>query len=39
MGTATRETRMAMAMLTADNVLAALTGQRPANLVNPEVWG
>jgi glyoxylate/hydroxypyruvate/2-ketogluconate reductase len=38
MGTATRETRMAMAMLTADNLLAALGGQRPANLVNPEVW-
>ena len=38
MGTATRETRMAMAMLTAENLLAALAGQRPPNLVNPEVW-
>ncbi|MGO8818409.1 MAG: 2-hydroxyacid dehydrogenase [Terriglobia bacterium] len=38
MGTATRETRMAMAMLTAENLLAALGGQRPPNLVNPEVW-
>jgi lactate dehydrogenase-like 2-hydroxyacid dehydrogenase len=38
MGTATSETRLAMAMLTADNLLAALAGQRPANLVNTEVW-
>ena len=37
MGTASAETRMAMAMLTADNLLAALAGRRPANLVNPEV--
>jgi len=39
MGTATGETRLAMAMLTADNLLAALSGQRPPNLVNPEAWG
>ena len=39
MGTATSETRLAMAMLTADNLLVALAGQRPANLVNTEVWG
>ncbi|MGA2984203.1 MAG: D-glycerate dehydrogenase [Terriglobia bacterium] len=39
MGTATSETRMAMAMKTAENLLAALSGQRPPNLVNPEVWG
>jgi len=38
MGTATRETRLAMAMKTAENLLAALAGQRPPNLVNPEVW-
>jgi lactate dehydrogenase-like 2-hydroxyacid dehydrogenase len=38
MGTATGETRLAMAMMTADNLLAALAGQRPPNLVNPEVW-
>ena len=38
MGTATSETRLAMAMLTAENLLAALAGQRPPNLVNPEVW-
>jgi len=39
MGTATAETRLAMAMLTADNLLAALSGRRPPNLVNPEAWG
>ncbi len=38
MGTATKETRLAMAMMAADNLLAALAGQRPVNLVNPEVW-
>jgi lactate dehydrogenase-like 2-hydroxyacid dehydrogenase len=38
MGTATSETRLAMAMLAADNLLAALAGRRPPNLVNPEVW-
>jgi glyoxylate reductase len=38
MGSATTETRMAMAMLAAENLVAALTGQRPPNLVNPEVW-
>src|ERR1019366_10532058 len=37
LGTATAETRMAMAMLATDNLLAALDGQRPPNLVNPEV--
>ena len=37
MGTATRETRLAMAMLAAENLLAALAGQRPTHLVNPEV--
>jgi lactate dehydrogenase-like 2-hydroxyacid dehydrogenase len=39
MGTATGETRLAMAMMTAENLLVALAGQRPPNLVNPEVWG
>ena len=39
MGTATEETRLAMAMLAAENLLAALAGQRPPNLVNPEAWG
>jgi len=39
MGTATRETRLAMALLAADNLLTALAGQRPLHLVNPEAWG
>ena len=39
MGTATGETRLAMAMMAAENLLAALAGQRPPNLVNPEVLG
>jgi lactate dehydrogenase-like 2-hydroxyacid dehydrogenase len=37
MGTATWQTRLAMASLAADNLLAALDGQRPSNPVNPEV--
>ena len=37
MGTATGETRTAMALMAADNLLAALAGRRPANLVNTEV--
>jgi len=36
-GSATGETRLKMAMLAAENLLAALEGQRPPNLVNPEV--
>ncbi len=36
-GSATRETRMAMLNLAVDNLLAALRGARPACLVNPEV--
>ena len=39
MGTATGETRLAMAMMAAENLLAALAGQCPPNLVNPEAWG
>ena len=34
----TRATRLAMAMLAAENLIAALSGQRPPNLLNPEVW-
>ncbi|WKN19870.1 2-hydroxyacid dehydrogenase [Azotobacter vinelandii] len=34
-GSATHETREAMARCAVDNLLAALAGQRPANLVNP----
>jgi lactate dehydrogenase-like 2-hydroxyacid dehydrogenase len=35
-GSATAETRLRMAFLAADNLLAALHGRRPPNLVNPE---
>jgi glyoxylate reductase len=37
-GTATSETRLKMAMLAAENLLAALEGRHPPNLVNPEVY-
>jgi glyoxylate reductase len=37
LGTATLETRVAMGMTAAANVLAALEGRRPPNLLNPEV--
>ncbi len=36
-GSSTRATRFAMASLAADNLLAALAGRRPPNLLNPEV--
>ena len=36
-GSATAETRLKMAMLAAENLLAALDGKRPPNAVNPEV--
>lgn len=36
---ATIETRSKMATMAAENLIAALTGQKPANLVNVEVWG
>jgi len=35
-GSASRATRMAMAMTAADNLIAALSGQRPPHLLNPE---
>jgi phosphogluconate 2-dehydrogenase len=38
MGSATHETREAMARCAVDNLLAALAGQRPVNLVNPQAW-
>jgi phosphogluconate 2-dehydrogenase len=38
MGSATHETREAMARCAVDNLLAALAGERPMNLVNPSVW-
>lgn len=38
-GSATAESRLRMALLACDNLLAALRGHRPPNLVNPEVFG
>ena len=35
-GSAGRETRIRMALMAVENVLAALSGRRPPNLVNPE---
>src|SRR5207244_5826676 len=37
-GSATRATRTAMAMLASKNLSAALSGRRPPNLLNPEAW-
>jgi len=37
-GSATLETRTKMAMMATDNLIAGLTGRKPPNLVNPEVW-
>ncbi|MEG0248957.1 MAG: D-glycerate dehydrogenase [Pseudomonas sp.] len=37
-GSATHETREAMARCAVDNLLAALAGERPKNLVNFSVW-
>ncbi len=37
-GSATSETRLAMAMLAVENLLAALEGRRPPNSVNPEIY-
>lgn len=37
-GSATRETRYAMAGLAVKGAIAALEGKKPDNLVNPEIW-
>jgi glyoxylate reductase len=37
-GSASRATRLAMATRAAQNCIAALAGQRPPDLVNPEAW-
>jgi glyoxylate reductase len=37
-GSATGETRLRMAMLAVRNLLAMLEGERPANVVNPEIY-
>ena len=39
LGTATFETRVAMGMTAAANLLAALEGRRPPNLLNPDAFG
>jgi glyoxylate reductase len=39
LGSATVQTRTAMGLLAAENLIAALDGRRPPNLVNPEAWG
>jgi glyoxylate reductase len=38
LGSATVDTRIAMGMVAADNLIAALEGSRPPTLLNPEVW-
>ncbi len=38
LGSATVDTRIAMGLLAADNLIAALEGRRPPALVNPEAW-
>jgi glyoxylate reductase len=38
LGSATRRTREAMALMAARNLVEALEGRRPPNMVNPEVW-
>jgi glyoxylate reductase len=38
-GTSTRETRTEMARLASKNLIDALEGRRPVNIVNPEVYG
>jgi len=38
-GSSSRATRLQMALLAADNLIAALTGRRPPNLLNPQAFG
>jgi glyoxylate reductase len=38
LGSATVDTRIAMGMVAADNLIAALEGNKPPTLLNPEVW-
>ncbi len=38
LGSATVDTRNAMGLLAAENLVAALEGRRPTTLLNPEVW-
>ena len=39
LGSATHATRAAMSRIAAENLVAVLQGRRPANPVNPEVFG
>jgi glyoxylate reductase len=38
LGSATVDTRIAMGLLAAENLITALEGKRPPTLLNPEVW-
>jgi glyoxylate reductase len=38
LGSATVDTRIAMGMLAADNLIAGLEGRRPPTILNPQVW-
>ena len=38
LGSATRDTRAAMSRIAAENLVEALEGRRPPNLVNPDAW-
>jgi glyoxylate reductase len=38
LGSATVDTRLAMGMLAAENLVAALEGRKPPTLINPDVW-
>jgi glyoxylate reductase len=38
LGSATVDTRLAMGMLAAENLMAALEGRKPPTLLNPEAW-
>jgi len=38
LASASRETRTKMACMAAQNVVALFAGERPANILNPEVW-
>jgi lactate dehydrogenase-like 2-hydroxyacid dehydrogenase len=38
-GSASVATRTRMAVMAAENLTAVLRGERPPNVVNPEVWG
>jgi glyoxylate reductase len=38
LGSATVDTRLAMGMLAADNLFAALDGERPPTLIDPQAW-